>query len=216
MSSSELLRRRPGSGKPGGVQLQAPWKVGWKGSVPVSACFGGEQCSFPVAEWEQDRVFCSSVRGLGRDISLHSPWSCCCLSRSSQLQWKIHSQWLKWWPGPLPPYYLFIFFFPHAFSVGCRAKLSLTWSPLWWAEFCSAWRPAWQKECTADLLYPHSSLVNSICIRLRRVRNPVSPPMVGGLYKRHPKVPFSLLSATCPGSGGMPRLRWASWAPLPL
>lgn len=57
--------------------------------------------------------------------------------------------------------------------------------------------------------------LSPFAVRLRRVRNPVSPPTVGVLHKRHPKVPFPLLSVIHPGSGGMPRLCRAGWAPLP-
>lgn len=71
MSSGELFRHRPGSGNPGGIQSQGPGKVGWK--RPCLGVFCGEEHRFPAAEQEQDRVFCSPVGGLGKDISFRSP-----------------------------------------------------------------------------------------------------------------------------------------------
>ena len=61
MSSSESLRHRPGSGKPGGVQLQAPGKVGWKRPLSQrvlaerSAGFlqrNGNKTGSSAAQWE--------------------------------------------------------------------------------------------------------------------------------------------------------------------
>jgi len=45
----------------------------WRGRDPVLVCSGGEECRFSAAEREQDRVFCSPVGGLGRDVSHRSP-----------------------------------------------------------------------------------------------------------------------------------------------
>lgn len=64
-------KNHPGSGKLGGIQLWAPGKVGEK--RPLLRYFGVEECRFPVGKWEQDRVFCTPVGGLGRGSCLCSP-----------------------------------------------------------------------------------------------------------------------------------------------
>lgn len=104
MSSSELFRHHSGNGKPRGGFSCRLLECSVE-EAPILACFGGEERSFPATKWGQDRVCCSLAGGLGRDISFHSPLSCCCSADHLNCHEKYTAT--RWSSGQelLTPYY---------------------------------------------------------------------------------------------------------------